>query len=54
VPDRAHLRQAIAHLAAIDRPSASPGEREAAEWIAAQLAEFGCTVQIEEERAHGG
>ena len=52
--DRAHLRRAIAHLAAIDRPSASPGEREAAEWIAAQLAEFGCTVQIEEERAHGG
>ncbi len=52
--DRAHLRRAIAHLAAIDRPSASPGEREAAEWIAAQLAEFGCDVRIEEERAHGG
>ncbi|HEX4807070.1 MAG TPA: M28 family peptidase [Conexibacter sp.] len=54
MPDRAHLRQAIAHLAAIDRPSASPGEREAAEWIAAQLAEFGATVRVEEERAHGG
>lgn len=54
MPDRTHLRQAIAHLAAIDRPSASPGEREAAEWIAAQLSEFGCTVRIEEERAHGG
>lgn len=54
MPDRAHLRQAIAHLAAIDRPSASPGEREAAQWIAAQLAEFGCTVAVEEERAHGG
>jgi Peptidase family M28 len=54
VPDRTHLRQAIAHLATIDRPSASPGEREAAEWIAAQLAEFGCSVRIEEERAHGG
>jgi hypothetical protein len=54
VPDRAHLRQAIAHLAAIDRPSASPGEREAAEWIAAQLAEFGCDARVEEERAHGG
>jgi acetylornithine deacetylase/succinyl-diaminopimelate desuccinylase-like protein len=54
VPDRTHLRQAIAHLAAIDRPSASPGEREAAHWIAAQLAEFGCDVRIEEERAHGG
>jgi len=54
VPDRPHLRQAIAHLAAIDRPSASPGEHEAAEWIAAQLAEFGCTVSVEQERAHGG
>ncbi len=54
MPDRTHLRQAIAHLAAIDRPSASPGEQEAAQWIAAQLAEFGCSVQVEEERAHGG
>lgn len=52
--DRTHLRQAIAHLAAIDRPSASPGEHEAAQWIAAQLAEFGCSVRVEEERAHGG
>lgn len=52
--DRTHLRQAIAHLAAIDRPSASPGEHEAARWIAAQLAEFGANVRIEEERAHGG
>jgi len=54
VPDRTHLRQAIAHLAAIDRPSASPGEHEAAQWIAAQLAEFGADVRVEEERAHGG
>jgi len=54
VADRNHLRQAIAHLATIDRPSASPGEHEAARWIAAQLAEFGCDVRIEEERAHGG
>jgi acetylornithine deacetylase/succinyl-diaminopimelate desuccinylase-like protein len=54
VADRTHLRKAIAHLAAIDRPSASPGEHEAARWIAAQLAELGCDVRIEEERAHGG
>jgi acetylornithine deacetylase/succinyl-diaminopimelate desuccinylase-like protein len=54
VPDRTHLHQAIAHLAAIERPSASPGEHEAAQWIAAQLAEFGCEVEVEEERAHGG
>jgi hypothetical protein len=54
VADRTHLRQAIAHLATIERPSASPGEHEAAQWIAAQLAEFGCSVRIEQERAHGG
>jgi peptidase M28-like protein len=54
VPDRRHLREAIAHLAAIDRPSASPGEREAAQWIAARLGEFGCSARVEEERAHGG
>jgi hypothetical protein len=54
VTDRSHLRQAIVHLAGIDRPSASPGEHEAAQWIAAQLAEFGCDVRVEEERAHGG
>ena len=54
MPDRALLRQAIAHLAAIDRPSASPGEHEAAQWIAAQLAELGCRVRVERERAHGG
>ena len=54
MPDRTHLRQAIAHLSTIDRPSASPGEHEAAQWIGAQLAEFGCSVRIEEERAHGG
>jgi hypothetical protein len=54
VPDRRHLRDAIAHLSAIDRPSASPGEREAAEWIAAQLSEFGCSTRVEQERAHGG
>ncbi len=52
--DRRHLRDAVAHLAAIDRPSASPGEHEAAQWIASQLAEFGCHARIEEERAHGG
>jgi hypothetical protein len=54
VPDRRHLRDAIAHLSAIDRPSASPGECEAAQWIAARLGEFGCTARVEQERAHGG
>lgn len=44
----------IAHLAAIPRPSASPGERQAAEWIAARLGELGCGARVEQERAHGG
>ena len=42
------------HLAAIDRPSASEGEREAAEWLAEELSSAGCEVRIEEEPAHGG
>jgi peptidase M28-like protein len=52
--ERARLESDIRHLAAIDRPSASAGEREAAEWIAGRLTEAGCAnVRIEEERAHG-
>src|SRR5581483_1102406 len=46
--------QAIHELAEFDRPSASDGERRAAEWIADRLRQLGCTVEIEEERAHGG
>ncbi|MBV9607488.1 MAG: M28 family peptidase [Solirubrobacterales bacterium] len=38
----------------MDRPSASEGERQAAELIAARLRLLGCRVTIEEERAHGG
>ena len=50
----ADLEAAVHHLAAIDRPSASEGEREAAEWIAQALRELGCEpVAVEEERAHG-
>jgi hypothetical protein len=50
----ADLEAAVHHLAAIDRPSASEGEREAAEWIAQRLRELGCEqVIVEEERAHG-
>ena len=47
------LRDTVYHLSSIRRPSASEGEREAAEWIAAKFREAGCTVDIEEERAHG-
>jgi hypothetical protein len=45
---------AIRELATIERPSASDGERRAAEWIAARLRELGCRTEIEEEQAHGG
>jgi hypothetical protein len=44
----------VQHLAAIERPSASAGEREAAEWIARRLRELGADARIEEELVHGG
>ncbi len=47
-------RQAVYELAEFERPSASDGERRAAEWIAERLRERGAQVRIEEERAHGG
>lgn len=50
----ADWRAAIRELAAFERPSASNGERRAAELIAARLRELGCDVSIERERAHGG
>src|SRR5215212_4217994 len=46
-------RELLDELCAIERPSASPGEREAAEWLAAQLAELGVEARIESEPAHG-
>ncbi|MEA2271433.1 MAG: hypothetical protein QOI98_141 [Solirubrobacteraceae bacterium] len=47
------LEEAIRHLASIERPSASEGEREAAEWIAAKLRDLGCEARVEAEDAHG-
>ena len=51
--DIAWLRSRLEELERIDRPSASPGEREAAEWLAGQFAELGLEARIEAERAHG-
>lgn len=51
---REELRQCVHVLAGIERPSASPGERQAAEWIAKRLAELGLEPAIEVEQAHGG
>ena len=47
------LRQKLEQLEVIDRPSASPGELEAARWIVTQLGEIGVEGKIETESAHG-
>lgn len=52
-PDAQLIEDCIRHLAAMDRPSASPGEREAAFWVAQALRDEGATVRVERERAHG-
>jgi hypothetical protein len=52
-PDEAGLRRDVEELSAIHRPSASPGEREAAEWLVARLAEHGAQARIEIEDGHG-
>ncbi|HEX8073517.1 MAG TPA: hypothetical protein VF545_00915, partial [Thermoleophilaceae bacterium] len=51
---RALLEGVVHELAAYERPSASEGERRAAEWIAERLRAAGLSAQVEEERAHGG
>src|SRR5438067_12023260 len=38
----------------MERPSASDGELQAAEWIAARLRALGCRAEVEQERVHGG
>ena len=49
------VERVVRELASYERPSASEGERRAAEWLAGELREAGCrTVRVEEERAHGG
>jgi Peptidase family M28 len=53
VPDVDRLRAAIEYLAAIERESASDGERRAAEWIRAELEALGIAARVEQERAHG-
>jgi len=45
---------AVRHLETIERATASPGEREAAEWIAEQLRVLGCEAHTEAEQVHGG
>jgi Peptidase family M28 len=52
--DREELRRVVAELSAIERPSASEGERQAAEWIAGHFRAAGLETRVERERAHGG
>jgi Peptidase family M28 len=47
------LRERLEELERIERPSASDGERRAAEWLVARFAELGAEARIEAEDAHG-
>jgi acetylornithine deacetylase/succinyl-diaminopimelate desuccinylase-like protein len=52
---RALIERIVRELASYERPSASGGERRAAEWLAGELREAGCrAVRVEGEPAHGG
>jgi acetylornithine deacetylase/succinyl-diaminopimelate desuccinylase-like protein len=48
------LGTVVHELASFERPSASEGERRAAEWIAARMRQLGHPAAVEIERAHGG
>lgn len=47
------LRERLTELERIERPSASEGERQAAEWLVERFAELGAEARIEAEPAHG-
>jgi acetylornithine deacetylase/succinyl-diaminopimelate desuccinylase-like protein len=52
---RALIERVVRELASYERPSASGGERRAAEWLAREFEAAGCRqVRVEEERGHGG
>jgi hypothetical protein len=53
-PPADRLREQLARLTAIRRPSASPGEGAAAEWIRARLREHGAVARVETDLVHGG
>jgi len=52
-PDQDRLREQLEEFEQFYRPSASEGEREAAEWIVKRFAEEGAEARIEAEPAHG-
>jgi hypothetical protein len=47
------LRERLEELERIERPSASEGERRAAEWLVDQFDQLGAEARIEAEMAHG-
>jgi len=47
------MRERLEELERIHRPSASAGERRAAEWLVERFAEIGAEARIEAEDAHG-
>ncbi len=52
---KALIERVVRELASYERPSASEGERRAADWLAGEFRAAGCReVRVEEERAHGG
>lgn len=51
--ERELLRAQLEELERIERPSASEGERRAAEWLVARFAEAGAEARIEAVPAHG-
>lgn len=51
--DEAWLRDLVETLCSIHRPTASQGERRAAEWLLAKLREHGARGEIELDKAHG-
>jgi Peptidase family M28 len=51
--DKDRLRSWLEELERIERPSASEGERRAAEWLVGRFAELGAEARIEAEPAHG-
>ncbi len=53
VPDQDWLRARLEELERIPRPSASQGERRAAEWLVEHLAAQGVEARIEAADAHG-
>jgi peptidase M28-like protein len=52
-PEQKWMRGLLEELERIHRPSASEGERRAAEWLVERFAEHGAEARIEAEPAHG-